>query len=1259
MSQSKRKIRLIPSSFLSAPAAKLSSKDAPPEIELEETEPPWQAAYEEFLQHGKKEYVEVDLRLQLFSRRLPPRPAEHQKSADPRCVEMRQNAVAPGHQRGDWHLFDIFSQLDSARDLARRKNSLKRRVRIAHIDTGYDQHHTALPPSNQILRTLSRDFTRFPPAQFADDTVLRDPSRRKDHGHGTATLCLLAGGPIEWPKHRDDQKRLHSKELGGAPEAEILPLRISPTAAHTRIDALIRAIQYAIDQNCDVIVMSIGGAASGFLLDVCNLAYEKGIVCVAAAGNHLNIGGLSTVPHSAVYPARFNRVISATGVMADGLPYELPDEMSGNWGPCEKIRTTLAAYTPNVPWAEIGCPETVSHNGAGTGAAAQQIAAAAALWLQMHGGEYEKARTWRRSEAVRQALLRSAKSPGFHDEKLGCGILQASAALALDPQSLALATGAEESPDAIWFPWLKKMAERGLQQAKAPSSELERMMHVEYAQLEQIDPLLASMVKPGSNSLSQGEQRLVYEYLIEECRLASAQLKRYLKTGEMNADLPVAAISTAPSAAAEQTVRRLPWTSPVPKTRRLRIYALDPSYALQRSTVALSEIALEVPWEIDLKPGPVDEYLEVIDYDPSSECFYEPVDLNDEKLVVQDGLSPSPGNPLFHQQMVYAVARKTLDLFESALGRRIFWTGPPLAVWNKGLLDDKTVELYRNAADDSIFVQRLRIYPHAMRQPNAYYSQRKGALLFGYFPSQDEERFGKEIVYTCLSYDIVAHETTHAILDGMNRTLVFATNPDVLAFHEAFADIIALLSRFQIKEIVASQIASTRGVLNSVNILGQLGREFGIGTGRQQSLRTYLGRYMEEFQKVTRREPISRYATDEEIEKAVEEIQTARNYHRKTVWEKTVPDPRKLSQTDEAHERGAILVAAIYGALVSIYETRTARLLRLASATDGATRTSDLPAELIDLLAEQLTRSATQVLHMCIRAIDYLPPTDITFGDYLRAILTADFDLVPEDRMHYRVAFIESFRNWGIKVDGVQSASEDSLLWQKLDPGPFVVEANELARIMAKFVQEDFQYASSRRDSFRVTYKWRWEIWDWLDKAFRKSPGFERLFGLNFQKPENAAADSKVPSQKSKGPSFYVRVLRRVERIGPGGRPMPQALLQITQTRSVKFEEDASLDEAARLLLRDERPFVMGGATLIVNTSNPGIDYVILKNVDSKYREEFAMKAALERRQNSLRATYFGPDAEKSEPFAIIHQHEDDLPWQFKKKKPEKKPEKK
>src|SRR5262249_3245621 len=393
-----------------------------------------------------------------------------------------------------------------------------------------------------------------------------------------------------------------------------------------------------------------------------------------------------------------------------------------------------------------------------------------------------------------------------------------------------------EPADAIWFPWLKPIAGAEPQWLTGPSSELERMLHVEYAQLEFIDPLLIPMVKGGSNSLSAAERRRVREYLIEQSRLASPQLKHYLKTGELPAPRQ-AGTGRGPRRSAKQRVvapapeqkpapaalppSRMPWTPPAPRMRRLRVYALDPSYALQQSTVGLSQIALEVLWETDLKPGPVDEYLEVIDYDPASGCFYEPVDLNDRMLVVQDGLSPAPGNPRFHQQMVYAVARKTIDIFESALGRRIFWTGPPMGVWNKGLIEKEKVQRYHDPPDDDVFVQRLRIYPHAMRQQNAFYSQRKGALLFGYFPSQDEDRFGQETVYSCLSYDIVAHETTHAILDGMNRNLVYPTNRDVLGFHEAFADTVALLSRFQMKEIVASQIASTRGILSSANILGQ------------------------------------------------------------------------------------------------------------------------------------------------------------------------------------------------------------------------------------------------------------------------------------------------------------------------------------------------------------------------------------------------------------------------------------------------------
>ena len=131
-----------------------------------------------------------------------------------------------------------------------------------------------------------------------------------------------------------------------------------------------------------------------------------------------------------------------------------------------------------------------------------------------------------------------------------------------------------------------------------------------------------------------------------------------------------------------------------------------------------------------LAPGPVGEYLEVVDRDPASKAFYAPVDLDDPHLLAQCGLTPSESNPQFHQQMVYAVAMRTIRTFERALGRLALWSPAP-AVAPKEPDGEWQEEQY---------VQRLRIYPHALREPNAYYSPDKKALLFGYFPAPARRR---------------------------------------------------------------------------------------------------------------------------------------------------------------------------------------------------------------------------------------------------------------------------------------------------------------------------------------------------------------------------------------------------------------------------------------------------------------------------------------------------------------------------------------
>ncbi|HEX8530606.1 MAG TPA: hypothetical protein VF646_11305, partial [Cytophagales bacterium] len=429
-----------------------------------------------------------------------------------------------------------------------------------------------------------------------------------------------------------------------------------------------------------------------------------------------------------------------------------------------------------------------------------------------------------------------------------------------------------------------------------------------------------------------------------------------------------------------------------PVFRKLRGYAFDPSLSLKIDTAAINHLVYQVEWE-DLQPGeagggadnlppgpgPVGEYLEVIDYDPTVKQFYAPVDLNDPYILAQDGLEPSESNPQFHQQMVYAVAMTTIKNFERALGRKILWASRRLA--------GKGYEAY---------VQRLRIYPHALREANAYYSPVKKALLFGYFASTPAEgvvQMPDSLVFTCLSHDIIAHETTHAILDGLHRYYNEPTNPDVLAFHEAFADIVALFQHFTFPEVLRQQVAKTRGDLASENLLGQLAQQFGSAVGSYGSLRDALGE------------------VDPQTKK----------------WTPKEPDPREYRTVMEPHHRGSILVSAVFEAFTTIYKNRVADLMRIASNGTGILQQGELHPDLVNRLAGEAAKSAGHVLTMCIRALDYCPPVDITFGDYLRAIITADLDLVAADPRGYRLAFIDAFRRRGIYPEGIKSLSVESL----------------------------------------------------------------------------------------------------------------------------------------------------------------------------------------------------------------------------------------
>src|SRR5262245_54731873 len=297
-------------------------------------------------------------------------------------------------------------------------------------------------------------------------------------------------------------------------------------------------------------------------------------------------------------------------------------------------------------------------------------------------------------------------------------------------------------------------------------------------------------------------------------------------------------------AAARRAAATVKWkirTPPAPR-RRLRVYALDPSVGKTLDSLAITETTLSVPWDdtsddnpssTPLEPGPVGEYLEVVDVDPASNKVYDPVDLNDEQLLAQDGWPPSEGNPQFHQQMVYAVAMTTIMHFEQALGRKALWA-PRFAKTGDENDEDK-IKVYE--------VARLRLYPHALRTENAYYSPNKKAILLGYFPSvsgDSDATAPASMVFACLSSDIIAHEMTHALLDGLHRRFEEVSNLDVPAFHEGFADIVALFQHFTIPELVRFEIGRVRGDLSAEGLLGGLAKQFGEGSGQRGSLRNYV-----------------------------------------------------------------------------------------------------------------------------------------------------------------------------------------------------------------------------------------------------------------------------------------------------------------------------------------------------------------------------------------------------------------------------------
>jgi hypothetical protein len=271
--------------------------------------------------------------------------------------------------------------------------------------------------------------------------------------------------------------------------------------------------------------------------------------------------------------------------------------------------------------------------------------------------------------------------------------------------------------------------------------------------------------------------------------------------------------------------------------------------------------------------------------------------------------------------------------------------------------------------------------------------------------------------------------------------------------------------------------------------------------------------------------------------------------------------------------------------------------------------------DLVRRLGGEAVKSATHVLNICIRALDYIPPVDLTFGEYLRGLITADSDLVGDDKYNYRVAFVEAFRRRGIYPRDLDTLSVDTLRWEGADLQSLATQypalKKELRRIvnqLKRYADECF-YISHREELFTKTRDQREFLHETLEKVFESLP------------KEAADKFGEILGLDPTAGSFEVHELRRAIRVSPDGRHLPQIIIALTQ--STKFNVDSSSHT------------FRGGSTLVVDLTKSHVKYAIRKRINSETRKKRTEQFLNDALADPLKSLLLGTG--EREPFAALH----------------------
>ncbi len=185
-------------------------------------------------------------------------------------------------------------------------------------------------------------------------------------------------------------------------------------------------------------------------------------------------------------------------------------------------------------------------------------------------------------------------------------------------------------------------------------------------------------------------------------------------------------------------------------------------------------------------------------------------DASTDRLRLDRKLEPGPGGDFVYPESearftgaaALSSAEQALKLFTSAYGQPLNWaTGE----------------------------QKLVIHPDEGQDLNAFYTRvANGTFQAGlsFFHSTDPKN-GQE-VFTGRSGEIVSHEAGHAILDAVRPGYFGTFSLEVAAFHEAFGDVLAMLTSLQDDRVVARLLEQTGGDLSLPNLVAATGEQMGI-----------------------------------------------------------------------------------------------------------------------------------------------------------------------------------------------------------------------------------------------------------------------------------------------------------------------------------------------------------------------------------------------------------------------------------------------